>query len=130
MTADIIPFPSDAASPARFTEEDTPVILQRLRRFHVEEIADFVISVVYDQLFSAGVIIDPEAPEYKKDAALFQEIFKAMLTRYYGGTHPRHGLSDQLFDEDSDGDLDLSEVSVIKRSEVIDIDRSQSNSSC
>lgn len=99
-------------------KQDIPLILNvqevkenidYVKSLHVQETLNFIMSLVFQQLYVAGFDIDLEDEEYAKDGALFVESLRAMLHRYHDLGHPFQELSEQLFKADDLGSFIIND---------------------
>ncbi len=91
---DVIDFPRIYQGPPK-TPKEVEVNLEGLKESFVEEIAEYISSIVCQQLCNAGFPIDVE--HLHKDCSLIYEALRSLMLHHYSVEHPLQQFSDIIF---------------------------------
>ena len=90
------------------TIEEIEDNMDMIRQIHIQETIETVMPILFDQLSIAGFQPEHEDDD-TKEAAFIVEAVRSLLCKVYSVSHPFQIISENIFAEREDGNLEIAE---------------------
>ena len=90
------------------TIEEIEDNMDMIRQIHIQETIETVMPILFDQISIAGFQPAHEDDDIK-EASFIVEAVRSLLCKVYGVSHPFQVISENIFLEKEDGNLEIAE---------------------
>ena len=105
----VFPIERNVRPPQLQTMEEVNEHLELVRQFHIQETIEDIIPILYDQLEMYGFYPDQDDVQHLRVGALVVESIRAFLCEVKGIDHPLQIIAENMFEQDDNQDIIISD---------------------